>query len=83
MRNTSIGAEVLVVIDGKATKGSVTESFGEGAARIDLGKNGSIQTNYSPTGEEGTFHYPDEKISKTESKPNPAAAAPASSAKSA
>src|SRR5438477_11624507 len=80
MRQTTSNSEVLVVLDGKPVKGTIDEVFSPGAARIQLGDKSSIQASYSSTGEEGTFHYPDEskavKQSDTFGKPpaDPAAA---------
>jgi hypothetical protein len=81
MRQTTLQSEVLVVLDGKPTKGVIDEVFSPGAARIQLGDKSTVQASYSSTGEEGTFHYPDEtkavKQSDTFGKPlaDPAAAA--------
>lgn len=87
MRQTTLDSKVIVIVDGKPVKGKIVEVFSQGAARIELGDKSHIQVSYSPTGEDGTFHYADEaeavKKVKAEPKPQPAAAAPAPSAKSA
>jgi hypothetical protein len=81
MRPTTLNSEVIVIVGGNPVKGKVVEVFSQGAARIELGDKSSIQTSYSPKGEEGTFHYPDEaeaaKKAKAAHKPTPEAAAPA------
>jgi hypothetical protein len=60
MRNTTHGAEVIYVDgDGKDQKGTIIEVISQGAARIACGKN-TVQASYSPDGEKGSFHYPDE-----------------------
>lgn len=67
MRNTTKDSEVLVVIGGKSHKGTITEVISQGAARIQLGDKSTIQASYSPTGEEGTYHYQDEAKAAKES----------------
>jgi hypothetical protein len=83
MRYTSIDSEVNVIIDGKTQQGKIVEVISQGAALIELGDKSHIQTTYSPTGEDCTFHYPDEteaiKKANAAPKPQPAAAAPAPS----
>jgi hypothetical protein len=87
MRHTQTESEVIVILDGKPVKGTIVEVISQGAARIQLGGDkGSVQASYSLTGEEGTFHYPEETKAVKESdtfgespatEPAAAAAAPA------
>ena len=81
MRTTALNSEVNVVIDGKTQKGKIVQVITDGAARIELGKDSHVLAEYGLTGADGTFFYPDEKISKPESKPAAAAPAPNSSEK--
>jgi hypothetical protein len=80
MRNTNIGSEVNVVIDGKTQKGKIVQVITEGAARIELGPEKYALATYSLSGENGTFSYPDEKI-VAKPQPAPAAAGPPSVSK--
>lgn len=69
MRHTTPDSEVLVILEGKPQKGKIIEVITQGAARIQLsGDNkGTVQASHSATGEEGSFHYPDETKAAKES----------------
>jgi phosphosulfolactate phosphohydrolase-like enzyme len=76
MRHTSLDSKVNVIIDGKTQQGTIVDVLSQGAARIQLGDNSSVQASHSISGKDGTFHYLDEadavKAAKAEStKPAP------------
>lgn len=68
MRNTTINSKVNVIVDGKVRKGTIVEAISQGAARIEFGDKSHIQASHSLSGEDGTFHYPDQEEAVKEAK---------------